>query len=237
MKFKSNKILFAALFIFLWGLAYANEKKEIVQVSTLDSLSRGHYAGAYTIKELHQYGDFGLGTFNGLNGEMVILDNQFYQITSDGRVHLADDTMTVPFLTMTFFHADQRFSFKKSVDEKEFEKYMESWFPNRNHFYAIKIKGVFQVVKTRSVPKQHQPYLPLSEVIKNQQKVFYLKNVQGTMLGFWCPVYAAGMNVTGYHFHFLTDDKRAGGHVLNFTTGSVVVEIEEITQFRALLSK
>jgi acetolactate decarboxylase len=236
MKFKTLHILCAVLFV-LAGGAYANENKEMVQVSTIDLLSRGHYEGAYTIKELRQYGDFGLGTFNGLNGEMVILDNRFYQVTSDGRVHLADDAMTVPFLTTTFFHADQKFLFKKNVDEKGFRDYLESGFGNKGHFYAIKIKGVFQFVNTRSVPRQHQPYSPLGEVIKNQQKVFYLKNVQGTMLGFWCPGYAAGMNVPGFHFHFLTQDQSAGGHVLSFKTGSVVVEIEEITQFRALLLK
>jgi len=237
MELKIFKIAGAALFILGSGLAYAGGNKEIVQVSSIDMLSRGQYTGVYTIGELHQYGDFGLGTFNGLNGEMVILDNRFYQVTSDGRVHAADDAMTVPFLTTTFFHPGQKFLFKDNADEKGFKDYLKSKFRNRDHFYAIKIKGAFQFVNTRSVPKQQQPYLPLDEVVKDQQQVFNLRNVQGTMLGFWCPAYAAGMNVPGFHFHFLTQNKKAGGHVLNFKTGNVVVEIEEIDQFRALLSK
>ncbi len=230
-----KNILFAVLFVMALGMAYADQPQEMTQVSTIDLLSRGQYKGIYTIKEMRPYGDFGLGTFDGLDGEMVVLDGQFYQVTSDGHVHVAEDAMTVPFLTVTFFKSTQTFAIKDHMDEKQFGTYLQGLLPDKNVFYAIKVKGKFQVLKLRSVPKQKLPYPPLSEVVKNQQQIFDMSEVEGTMVGFWCPSYAAGMNVPGIHLHFLTDDHKAGGHVLGFTIDQATLDIDEIEKFRAFL--
>jgi acetolactate decarboxylase len=204
-------------------------------VSTIDQLSKGNYKGIYALKGLHQYGDFGLGTFDGLDGEMVVLDGQFYQITSDGKVQLAHDEMKTPFIALTYFDVTDKFAVDVAMDEAAFAKYLESHLPDSNLFYAVRVKGTFAALTVRSVPKQQEPYPLLSEVIKNRQKVFNLGQAQGTMVGFWCPASAAGMNVAGGHFHFLTDDRKVGGHVLKFTTDHVIVEIDEIKEFHALL--
>ena len=88
--------------------------------------------------------------------------------------------------------------------------------PPKTCFYAVMIQGEFSYVKTRSVPAQEKPYPPLAEVTKNQP-TFEFTDVTGTMVGFRCPPYVTGINVPGYHLHFLTDDRTAGGHLLEFT--------------------
>jgi acetolactate decarboxylase len=230
-----NNIVLSIVFLSS-SLAFARSSKELVQVSSIDALSRGKYAGIYALKDLRRYGNFGLGTFDGLDGEMVILDNRVYQITADGKVHVANNKVTVPFLATTFFEADKKIIFKKRVNKEGFQEYLDSLRLQPDHFYAIKVKGLFHHLKTRSVPPQQVPYPPLLEVVKHQQKTFDFKDVQGTMVGFWSPSYASGMNVAGYHFHFLTEDRQAGGHVLDFTPEEVLIEIEELTAFRALLA-
>ncbi len=63
------------------------------------------------------------------------------------------------------------------------------------------------------MPRQHKPYPPLVEVVEGQP-TFEFRDVRGSLVGFRFPDHARGLNVPGYHFHFITDDRTAGGHVL-----------------------
>lgn len=102
--------------------------------------------------------------------------------------------------------------------------------PTKNIFYAIKIDGVFGYIKTRSVPRQDKPYPPLVEVVKNQP-IFEFHNAEGTIAGFRCPDYVKGVNVPGYHLHFITDDKKAGGRLLECQMQNVRVGIDYTSEF------
>jgi acetolactate decarboxylase len=106
--------------------------------------------------------------------------------------------------------------------------------PTLNVFYALKITGTFQIMTTRSVPSQQKPYKPLSEVVKTQP-VFTMRNVEGTVVGFRCPSYVKGINVSGYHLHFLTADRKAGGHVLDFKVEKATMELDETREFLLIL--
>jgi len=112
----------------------------------------------------------------------------------------------------------------------QFPDYLESKFPTKNIIYAIKIKGNFDYIKTRSVPGQNKPYPKLVEVTKNQS-TFEFHKANGTIIGFWLPVYMNGINVPGYHFHFITDDRTAGGHVLEYIIGNSSIEIDYTSDF------
>src|SRR5512133_2177533 len=90
------------------------------------------------------------------------------------------------------------------------------------------------MVKTRSVPSQVKPYKPLTEIVKTQP-VFDLKNLEGTIVGFRCPSYAKGINVPGYHLHFLAADHKSGGHVLDFRIDRAKVEISDLTTVLLIL--
>lgn len=206
----------------------------LTQVSTIDALLTGVYDGDTSLRFLGEKGDFGIGTFNGLNGEMVLLDGRFYRITAAGQVEQPNPATKTPFATVTFFEADRTVPLAAGVSFKDFEVKMDKILPTPNIFYAIKISGIFDVVRTRSVPAQEKPYRPLSEVVK-EQKVFDLRNVEGIIVGFHCPSYVKGVNVPGYHLHFLSSDLKSGGHVFDFVVRKAVVRIDDSNRLYLLL--
>jgi acetolactate decarboxylase len=177
------------------------------------------------MQELSKHGDFGIGTVAGLDGEMIELNGKFYQIRADGKVYLMDETVKVPFAVVTYFEADQRVALEGPLNCQELQAYIQTLLPTQNIPYAIKISGQFEYVKTRSVPRQNKPYPRLAEVTKNQP-TFELGRVKGTILGYWLPQYLAGVNLAGYHFHFLTDDRQAGGHLLECRLVAGTLELD-----------
>lgn len=202
----------------------------LYQVSTINALLEGVYDGETEYGTLKQYGDFGIGTFSGLDGEMIELDGMVYQIKDDGIVYPVDDSMTTPFAGVTFFEADTEELITEPMNMTRTEEFLDALMPNKNIMYGIKISGTFDHVRTRSVPKQEKPYPKLVEVTKNQP-VFELEQVNGTIVGYWLPAYIDGINVPGYHLHFITDDRTAGGHVLEFDLTEATVEIDNTYEF------
>jgi acetolactate decarboxylase len=210
------------------------EKHVLYQVSTINALSAGLYGGVTTFQELRAHGDTGLGTFEDLDGEMIGIEGEFYQVRFDGSTSVVSDLMKTPFAMVTFFESDRVAFLDKPLDREHLTEYLNVSSPTENIFYAIKISGTFEYVKTRSVPKQSKPYLPLEVAVKNQS-TFEFNNVSGIIIGFWTPNYMNGVNMPGYHFHFITQEKNAGGHVLEFRTKSVKIEIDYISSFQMTL--
>lgn len=226
------------LVLLLTSCAFAPVERPdvLVQSSTIDALLDGVYDGYTTFSDLKKYGDFGIGTFNGLDGEMIALDGKFYQIKSNGAANQVSNSQETPFAVVTFFDFDSKQALKKGLTYDSFKRMQNKYFDSPNIFYAIKIEGKFSFVRARSVPKQVQPYKQLKEVIKHQ-KVYDLKNVDGTIVGFFCPYYVNGINVPGFHFHFINDARTAGGHVLDFTIENAIMEIDEKNDFFLSLPK
>ncbi|MCP4353779.1 MAG: acetolactate decarboxylase [Desulfobacterales bacterium] len=228
--------LFFAISLFL-SISNANvfaQQDTLTQVSTIDALFSGIYDGETAISELKQYGNFGLGTFNALDGEMLLIDGRFYQINTDGKARQADSNIKTPFAAVTFFETDQTLALLPGVNFDSLKKQMDQVIPTPNLFYAIRIEGVFKAVKARSIPKQSKPYKLPKEIFKTQP-IFNYENVEGTMGGFRCPPYVKGINIPGYHFHFLTKDGKAGGHVLEFTIKEAVLKIDHTSVFSMIL--
>lgn len=198
---------------------------EIFQSSTINALVRGDYDGDMTFGQLREYGNFGLGTFNGLDGEMIALDGSFYQIKADGIAYPVDDIQKTPFAVVQFFKPDFNDELKQEMEYEGLKNYLNTMLPASNLFYAIRIDGFFRHVEVRSVPGQIKPYQPLDEVLKTQT-VFDLLNVEGTLAGFRFPDYAVGINEPGYHLHFITRERTKGGHVfeLKMERGNLAVE-------------
>jgi acetolactate decarboxylase len=216
------------------GAARTDGEETLTQVSTIDALLAGVYDGAVTFETLGDYGDFGIGTFATLDGEMLAFDGNFYQVKSDGRAYPVTDDMETPFSAVTFFDEDFRYAVPEGLDLPEFATFLDEKLDSVNAFYAIRIDGTFTHVKTRSVPAQQKPYLPLAEIAATQP-VFEFQHVAGTLVGFRCPAFVAGVNVPGYHLHFLTDDKSAGGHVLEFTVAQADVSVDVTRDFLMIL--
>lgn len=187
---------------------------EVFQVSTFGTFAKGAYEGFTTFSELKRRGDFGIGTINGLDGEMIARDGEFFLIRADGKVSKIDDSEKAPFAMVTFFKPDNRVSLSEFKNIGSLQDFVDSSLPGLGNVYAVRIDGDFSYLKVRSVPLQQKPYPPLEQVIKNQT-VFELRDIQGTMVGFRFPSSLAGVNVPGYHFHFISKDGSSGGHVLD----------------------
>lgn len=209
-------------------------KKDILtQYSTIDAILKGVYDGFITLDDISQKGDFGIGTFDALNGEMIFFRDTFYQVKSDGKIYIANKLTRSPFASVTFFDMDKELLLKNS-DYSTLKNKISQFIPSLNHFYAIKVEGYFEYVKTRSVPEQSKPYKPLVEIAATQAE-FETENIFGTLIGFYSPEFVKGVNVPGYHLHFLSDDREFGGHLLEFKLKEGKATIDQISSFTVVL--
>jgi len=222
-------LLLPALLVALAGcVPVPPPEDEVTQVSTYPALEMGLYDGDVTYAELAQMGNFGIGTFDGMDGEMIALDGQFYQARSDGSVRRADNTLETPFATVTFFTAEQRLQTAEPLASyDQLKAYLATVAPPANRPYAIRLDGRFSYVKIRSVPRQNEPYPPLADVVA-QQATWEWKDIRGTLVGYWFPEYLSALNAPGYHLHFISDDKQVAGHLLECSLDGATIALEPL---------
>jgi len=187
----------------------------VTQVSILSALLASQFDGDLPCRELLKYGDFGIGTFDRMEGEMIVLDGSIYQGMADGKVYTPDPDNRTPFATVCRFRSDQSWEVSEPVDRQALERMLTEKASNRNVFCAIRVEGTFSYVQTHALQIQSKPYPPIAEVAKSVVHS-EMQNVDGTIVGFRCPPFVRGINDPGYHLHFLTDDKLRGGHLLSF---------------------
>ncbi|MHB1000362.1 MAG: acetolactate decarboxylase [Armatimonadota bacterium] len=206
-------------------------KDTIYQISTIDALMTGLYDGTESIKQLKKQGDTGIGTFDQLDGEMVVLDGKMYKITGDGKAHVVSNDEKTPFAAITYFEKDIVKPVSDEISLNELHALIDDILPSKNLFYAIRIDGTFSLVKTRSVPRQSKPYAKLVKVVATQP-VFTFNNIKGSVIGFRCPYYVKSVNVPGYHLHFIDDERTKGGHVLDLRIKDVRIYLDTTPQFK-----
>jgi acetolactate decarboxylase len=197
------------------------EAHVLFQASTIGALLEGAYDGDLSFAELAEHGDLGLGTLNGLDGEMIALDGRFYRADVDGAVGKVADEARTPFAVVTRFEPTIDAEMAGPLEHEALLGKLDELIPAPAASCAIRLDGHFELVRARSVPRQTPPYRPLTEVVA-EQHVFELVDVGGTMLGFRFPAYVEGIEVSGYHLHFISDDRRRGGHVLGSRTTGVL---------------
>ena len=202
----------------------------LFQVSTSGALVQGVYKGAVTIGELRNHGDFGLGTFEGLDGEMVALDGHFYQVHSDGRITEPPDAAPVPFACVTNFHPLRRVHIEAFDSFDALTAQLDKLRRSDNLFFAVRLDGRFAAIHVRVACKT-APGTPLTEATAHQAE-FKMTDVPGTIVGFWSPPYARSINVAGWHLHFLTDDRRGGGHLLGCGGAGLEAKMEDLDDLR-----
>ncbi|NYT18994.1 MAG: acetolactate decarboxylase [Methanosarcinales archaeon] len=207
----------------------------LYQVSTIDALLEGLYNGQLNMAELKEQGDLGLGTFDALDGEMIVIDGEVYQMKTDGYAYSVDDSVTTPFAAITYFETDESIVLDRSLNSSEVGSLIGELLPSKNLMYAIRIDGTFEQMKVRSVPAQEEPYPLLVDVIAQEQTVFELEEVEGSIVGFWLPYYVEGINVPGYHFHFIDSGREKGGHVLEYVIMNGTVYIDQTAGFELVL--
>jgi acetolactate decarboxylase len=216
-------------------VAIPEDHETLYQVSTINALMLGVYDGVQPVSELKKHGDFGIGTFDGLDGEMIVLDGTVYQAKADGRMYLVMDNTTTPFATVTIFDQDFSLTTGQPMNFSVFSKDMSARLPSQNMIYAVRVHDTFPWMKVRAIPAQQKPYPTLTEAAKNQS-VYTYTNTTGTLVGVYMPLFFDGLNVPGYHLHYLSDDHQTGGHILDFVVpANTIVEYDITPKFEMLL--
>ncbi|OBA70167.1 alpha-acetolactate decarboxylase [Mycobacterium sp. 1554424.7] len=200
----------------------------------MSALLDGVYDGDATVADILRHGDFGLGTFNHLDGEMVILEGVCYRLRSDGTATRAQPTDRTPFAAVTRFHADIEIPIRERTGRTDVTAAIDRQIQSPNLIYAIRIVGDFAELHTRTVMEQKRPYPPLTEATEDQTETVFTE-VSGTLVGFRTPDFEQGISVAGYHLHFLNEDRTGGGHVLDFTLERGAVSVSGASQLHLSL--
>jgi acetolactate decarboxylase len=208
---------------------------KIYQYSLFTALANKVYDGDLTVAGVLEKGNLGLGTFNGLNGEMIVCDGVVYQFLADGTVRKPENTDLVPFTVVTFFDEDLSLQLPAVESYDSLKAFIQSKLPSENRGYAFKIKGNFTYLKCGSAHRQEKPFTKnLSDALVDRP-VFETENISGTMVGFWYPEYTGKINVAGFHLHFISDDKMVAGHVMEFKATDLKIGIDVCNGFEIVL--
>jgi acetolactate decarboxylase len=181
-----------------------------------------------------QHGDFGLGTFENQDGEMVVLDGRVYRIQGNGTVSEAPADATAPFAVVTTFSPEVDLEITPAETLKDLHARCDAYRPSNNIFYAFRLDGRFHDVRTRAVspPKgSHDRLVDIAQV----QAEFEFHEIEGTLVSLWSPGFSNAFSIPGYHFHFLSADRRHVGHLLECSTGTLRLRREKLTDFHLAL--
>jgi acetolactate decarboxylase len=187
----------------------------VFQTSLMSALLDGVYDGDLSVGELLEHGDFGLGTFNALDGEMLVLDGVCHRLRADGTAERASLDDLTPFAVVMPFEPTVGFDITTRSSRADVVAQIIEREDSQNYLFAVRVRGRFESVTTRTVRRQEKPYPPLSEAVKDEAVVTF-DRVDGTVAGFRTPLYERGIGVPGGHVHFIDDAFTAGGHVLDF---------------------
>jgi acetolactate decarboxylase len=205
----------------------------LFQVSTSAALVEGIYQGAVRVSRLLRHGDFGLGTFTDLDGEMVVLDGVCYQVSSTGAVATVEGERLTPYAVVTRFSSSSRKKHQRITSFDDLVHVCDQLRESNNVFYAFRVNGIFHAVKTR-VMKPVPEGTPLTTAASVQQE-FHFEDLRGTLVGLWSPAFAASFSVPGYHFHFLSEDRQHGGHVLDCRASEIEIDSCAISEMHVSL--
>ena len=215
------------------GCSAVQDSGKLLYISgTYGALSRGNYDGDATVADLKRHGDFALGSFSGIDGEMLGLNGKYYQIGAQGKIIEANDAWTVPNATVTFFKPDKTISLGKAASYTEMQANINSQLPTPNIFYAMKVTGKFDWIKARTLTKLNKPYptTPYSTITQNEP-TFEFRNVESTLIIVVTPNFAGEIAYPGYHAHFINSDGKYGGHVIDCSIISGQAEVASLPNF------
>ena len=206
----------------------------LFQTSTIDALLAGHFDGDVTIGELVDRGDLGLGTLDGCDGELVVVDGEAWQARVDGTLHRVSADTTTPFAVVVPFAPDRKVELEGPLDFDALAGELDAAGHLESEGAAVRVEGRFATMRVRSVPRQQPPYPPLADVIA-QQEITELHGVEGTLLGFRFPGPLDGVEIGGWHLHFATAGRTQGGHVLACELESGTAELDHATRLHVEL--
>lgn len=211
-----------------------NADSRYVQFYSIFTLQNKQYEGHVPFSEVSSHGDLGIGTFNHIDGEMVIVDGDVYRLRADGSAQRVDDlSESTPYAIVTQFRATQGAEVNGDFTMPELLQRLDVLIQKPAEIHAVRVEGRFDSIRTRAPHRQTPPYKGLLDLIKEQNETSF-RNIQGTLVGFYTPEYLGILGVPGYHLHFIDKDRRHGGHVQDFllTEATLAVQLmQHITVF------
>lgn len=215
-------------------------QNKMYQVSTLQALALGYSRAVINVEELLQEGNTGLGTFEDVNGEMIVMDGQCYRADQNGNVTVVSAETGVPFAAVANLYGNQQFPLRDIPDiasiRAELTRKIEENF-GLNSMHIVKIEGVFEMVDARSEAPYRSQHVTLKEVLGQTQKSFLFENIRGSLVGVYFPDYMDGINMPGWHLHFLSEDQSKGGHVFDASIRAGTAKVDKITNIMINLPK
>lgn len=205
----------------------------LFQVSTSGALVAGVYYGMVSVKSVLEHGDFGLGTFANLDGEMVVLEGRAYQVQGTGKVSQASPETAAPFAVVTRFAPEVDVKTNPVSSLEALASCCDTYRPSSNIFYAFRLDGRFRQIRARAVSPP-QSGARLIDAARAQAELHFA-DIVGTLVGLWSPGFSSAFSIPGYHFHFLSDDRRHGGHLLECSAGQLRLRMEALTGFHLAL--
>jgi len=197
------------------------------QAGTLSSLMDGHFGGDATIGEILEHGDLGIGTVQHLGGELVIVDGEAFVVDGHGVVSAVLPDTPTPFAVVCRFSPLAEIELSGPLGLSGLRDCLDAAISVPLSVLAVRVDGEFADLVLRSVHAQHPPYPSLLEVTEHQTE-WTVRSSVGSLVGFRFPNQAAGVEVPGYHFHFISDDRSVGGHVLGLTLVSGLASVDGV---------
>lgn len=206
----------------------------IYHLSTYGALFSGNLDGFESIKNLKEKGDFGIGGITGLDGEVLIINNEAYHFDINGDAKIIDENELSPKMIVSFFNPNKTTFIEENMNYQKFTDSLINSFTSKNVMYAIKFDGYFKEIQTKCYPKQNSPYNDLTKMAK-ERSILDLKNIYGTLVGFYIPEYLNEVSGVDFHFHFISMDKKNGGHVIDFILDSGTLKIDAKHKLQVIL--
>ncbi len=211
---------------------------KMYQVSTLQALALGYTKSVITVKDLMEQGNTGLGTYEGVDGEMIVIDGRCYRAKDDGGVEEAEETMGIPFASVCSMEEARDFELEYVKNVEGLKQYLnnliEEWF-GLNSMHMVRIDGFFDLVDARSETGYFAMHVSLKDMLAETQKAFQFENVEGSLICVYYPDYMDGINAAGWHFHFISKDRTKGGHVFEVKLREGHGRMDKITQIEIQL--
>lgn len=206
----------------------------IWQIMPSMAFKTGLYGGVTTIAKARYHGNFGLGQFAALDGELIVHDGQFVRARADGSVKQADDADELCFAQLCFYEPTNFGDAPANVDKKSFGSILSQLLAYQNSFCAFRIMGTFAQVVPSAPPPMPKPY-PRFDQVGPLRKSFPAENIAGCIVGYYSPVFMDEVGVAGYHFHFVSDNQKVAGHVDSFKLAKGRVDAARIDHFTITL--
>lgn len=232
-----NHLLFNAFFLgFVSVLTGCNtttivhmlDRHAVYQTAPLAYLQAGNYNNTISVQQFKSIGNFGIGLFDGFDGEAVLADGAVYQATSDGKVLIPPDTAKLLFGACMLFDVEKRFTMRNVPSYAEFQKALKSHYATNQMIRAIQVEGTFTSISVACSQKQEPPYKPFSEAFRLTREHTW-KNIRGTLIGFWLPpTVPEAVMAPGFHLQFISEDKTKGGRVLDFESEKLILYFKQV---------